>query len=162
MNHLDVFIQVSLSGSFVITDFAMKSSILSLFHHSSLLFIARKIFFFGVSWCRTWVEIFKAGCLFVSVFHVNVNFYPKQLSSFKHLLKPMFIAQVIAQDKKNTSSGLKGTLCETLPCARRERRRPRGRAGTGRDRDVEELLKERMSLRRGLWRVRREAKVGRE
>ena len=96
--------------------------------------------------------------MFVSVFHVNVNFYPKQLSSFKHLLKPMFIAQVIAHDKKNTSSGLKGTLCETLPCARRERRRRSGRAGTGREREEVVLVKdERRFLRRGLWRVRREA-----
>ena len=50
-----------------------------------------------------------------------------------------------------------------MPCERRERRSCRARAGTGRDRvEVEVELDSSRVLRRGLWRVRREAKVGKE
>ena len=62
----------------------------------------------------------------------------------------------------NTSRGLKGTWCETVPSDRRERRRWRGRAVIGKDREVvmvEGLVveEENKALMKGLWRVRREA-----
>ena len=62
---------------------------------------------------------------------------------------------------------MNGWWCETEPSDRRARRRLRGRAGTGRDKlevevDGEEVEESSRVLRRGLWRVRREAQVGKE
>ena len=65
-----------------------------------------------------------------------------------------------------TSRGLKGTWCETEPSDRRERRRWRGRAVIGKDREVVlvgglVVEEENKALMKGLWSVRREAWVGR-